>query len=266
MLWLGYIKAMQEPRTTSKPARFFIKNLFIIAMLTIASLSAGQSYSIDRDNDGYPDVAELHDSRERAYFLDWFAAIAESQYNQIAPDWEPRYQDCSGLLRYAFIQALSPKDDEWFSKYPFLNVHTPPVHELSYPMPRISRSVFRRAAGSFSSNDVKLGRLVGLVTAEEIMRYASVPLGRNVNSARRGDLLFFVHPLAEGSGYHSMVYLGQNIAGEHMVVYHTGLSPEEGGEVRLLSLETLSQHPDATWHPISENPHFLGFYRWKIVD
>ncbi|MEZ4606151.1 MAG: DUF1175 family protein [Deinococcales bacterium] len=71
----------------------------------------------------------------------------------------------------------------------------------------------------------------------------------------------FVHPLAEGSAYHSMVYLGDG-----KVVYHTGASPEEGGEVRLLSLDTLNRHPDVTWHAVPENPYFLGFFRWKILD
>jgi uncharacterized protein YfaT (DUF1175 family) len=107
---------------------------------------------------------------------------------------------------------------------------------------------------------VEEGRFVGLATAAELMRYSSLPLGRTPDVAERGDLLFFAHPLAAGSGYHSMVYLGDG-----MVVYHTGLSAEAGGEVRLLSLATLSKHPDSSWHPVPENPHFLGFYRWKIV-
>jgi len=73
--------------------------------------------------------------------------------------------------------------------------------------------------------------------------------------------LVFVRPLARGSAYHSMVYLGNGL-----VVYHTGYAPQEGGEVRLVSLQTLGKHPQKYWHPRPDNPHFLGFYRWKIAS
>lgn len=229
---------------------------FIIFALLLFYIIQAQ----DADADGYPDMVEISSSAERTAFMEWFAAIAEAQYTAPAPDWD--YQDCSGLLRYAFVEALKPKDSAWFGKFPFLQIPSvAPIRSLSYPMPRLSRSVFRIAPGAYQKNDVEEGRMVGLATAEELMRYSSVPLGRYEHVAKRGDLLFFVHPLAQGSLYHSMVYLGSG-----MVVYHTGYSPEDGGEVRLLSLETLRKHPDPTWHPDPDNQYFLGFFRWKILD
>ena len=45
----------------------------------------------------------------------------------------------------------------------------------------------------------------------------------------------------------------------------TGYAPEDGGEVRLLTLETLKKHPEDTWHPNPSNPSFLGYFRWKIA-
>ena len=233
----------------------------VIGLLVLPWVSAApRDTHTDTDADGYPDAVELTSAAERVAFREWFAAVAEAQYTAPAPDWNER--DCSGLLRYAFVTALEPKTAAWFAKFPFLMPpRVPPVKTLSYPLPVLSRSVFRIAPGSFQVDDVEAGRLVGLATAAELMRYTAVPLGRSERVAERGDLLFFVHPLSEGSGYHSMVYLGDG-----KVVYHTGLSPEEGGEVRLLSLETLRKHPDPSWHPDPGNPNFLGFYRWKIVD
>jgi hypothetical protein len=228
----------------------------MISLFLVWTLGAAQ----DSDSDGFPDVVEISSSAERVAFMEWFAAISEAQYTAPAPDWE--YRDCSGLLRYAFVEALKPKDTAWFSKFPFLQVpDVAPIRSLSYPTPVLSRSVFRIMPGVYQKDDVEEGRIVGLATAEELMRYSSIPLGRTEHVARRGDLLFFIHPLAEGSLFHSMVYLGDG-----RVVYHTGYSPEDGGEVRLLSLETLRKHPDPTWHPDEHNPYFLGFYRWKILD
>ena len=236
--------------------------LFLILGLAVLPLTFAvtPTATYDSDADGYPDAAELTSTAERVAFREWFAAIAEAQYTAPAPDWTER--DCSGLLRYAFVEALEPKTAAWFAQFPFLAPPSiPPVKSLSYPLPVLSRSVFRIAPGSFREDDVEAGRLVGLATAAELMRYAAVPLGRSEVTAERGDLLFFAHPLSDGSGYHSMVYLGDG-----KVVYHTGLSPEEGGEVRLLSLDTLRKHPDPSWHPDADNPNFLGFYRWKIIN
>jgi uncharacterized protein len=228
-------------------------------LLSFALATQGDALG-DRDLDGYPDALELTSNAERTAFMEWFAAVAEAQYTEPSPNWEDR--DCSGLLRFAFTKALEPKDTSWFASFPYFKApKVAPVRSLSFPFPLLSRSAFRIASGSYQKSDVEEGRIVGLATAEELMRYSTVFLSKDERMAKRGDLLFFVHPLAEGSSYHSMVYLGNGY-----VVYHTGASPEEGGEVRLLSLESLRKHPDSSWHPEANNRYFLGFYRWKIVD
>lgn len=237
--------------------------LFVFLWLSLGVVLASnpaRDRFMDSDQDGFPDIVEITSESERVAFRDWFAAVAEAQYAEPSPTWHA--QDCSGLLRFAFVQALAPKTPAWFGQFAYLPMLTmPPVKTVSYPLPVLSRSAFRIAPGVYDPSDVAEGRIVGAATAGELMRFSSVFLGKTINSAARGDLLFFMHPLAEGSGYHSMVYLGDN-----MVVYHTGASPEEGGEVRLLSLDTLAQHPDPSWHPLASNPNFMGFFRWKILD
>lgn len=218
-------------------------------------------WALDQDRDGYPDAAELHSTTARQAFLGWFAAVAEALYTAPPADWLPQDRDCSGLLRYAFVEALKPKTAAWLAKFDYFPpVKLPPV-PLTYPLPQISRSVFRVAPGAYMPGDVEEGRLVGRTTAYYLMKYATVPLGRTRERAQPGDLLFFVHPLARGSAYHSMVLLEGN-----RVVYHTGLSPQDGGEIRLLTLETLNKHPQESWHPVPQNPNFLGYFRWKIAN
>ncbi|SEJ49073.1 hypothetical protein SAMN04488058_10945 [Deinococcus reticulitermitis] len=213
----------------------------------------------DRDRDGYPDAAELR-GEDRARFSEWFAAIAESQYYGVSADWAPQDRDCAGLLRYAFVQALLPHDGAWRAKFKYLPPpRLPSVQNLAYPLPYLSRSVFRVAGGAYQAGDVAAGRLVGRTSAQYLANFSARRLGRDPRAARRGDLLFFLRP---GLGaYHSMVYLGGGL-----VVYHTGAAPEEGGEVRLLSLDTLMKHPDPAFHPTAKNPNFLGVYRWKVLD
>lgn len=229
----------------------------ILGMSVATSTLDGPARDVDRD--GYPDVAELR-GEERARFSEWFAAIAESQYYGLNVDWKVEDQDCAGLLRYAFVQALVHHDAAWKAKFKFLPTpRLPSVQNQTYPLPVLSRSVFRVAPGAYQARDVAAGKLVGRTSAQYLANAAAQRVTRNINEARRGDLLFFFRPRL--GAYHSMVYLGGG-----MVVYHTGASPEEGGEVRLLSIQTLMKHPEKAFHPLSSNPNFLGVYRWKVLQ
>mgnify|MGYP000176769369 CR=1 FL=1 len=231
--------------------------LTILGMSVATSTLDGPARDVDRD--GYPDVAELR-GEDRARFSEWFAAIAESQYYGLNVDWKVEDQDCAGLLRYAFVQALVHHDAVWKAKFRFLPApRLPSVQNQTYPLPVLSRSVFRVAPGAYQAGDVAAGKLVGRTSAQYLANAAAQRVSRNINEARRGDLLFFFRPRL--GAYHSMVYLGGG-----MVVYHTGASPEEGGEVRLLSIQTLMKHPEKAFHPLSSNPNFLGVYRWKVLQ
>jgi uncharacterized protein YfaT (DUF1175 family) len=253
--------AMQQSRTVQQARCSGRRALRLAAVLALLLCSSGvlAGSPLDSRGAGLPDATRIIPATDRVAFREWFAAVAEAQYTAPAPAWQDR--DCSSLLRFAYVEALKPKTADWFARFPFLiPPGIAPPRTPGYPLPLVRRSVFRIAPGAYEPGDVEAGRIVGAATSAELMRYNTDFLGRTPEAAERGDLLFFAHPLAEGSGYHSMIYLGDG-----MVVYHTGATPEEGGEVRLLSLETLARHPDASWHPVPGNPHFLGFYRWRII-
>lgn len=212
----------------------------------------------DLNQDGYPDQLELA-AGEKARFADWFASIAESQYYGINADWKLQDQDCAGLLRYAFINALMPHNAEWKAKFKFLPMpRLPSVQGLSYPLPIIGRYVFRVARGTYKGNDIAEGRLVGRTTAQYLATFSTVRVSRNPAQAKRGDLLFFIRPNLQS--YHSMVYVGRGL-----VVYHTGDTPADGGEVRLVSMDTLMKSAEPAFHPTPSNRNFLGVYRWKLA-
>ncbi len=232
----------------------------LLAAIWLSSL--GLSFapsSTDTDQDGYPDFLELRGNDVRA-FDDWFASVAESQFYGFSNDWALRDRDCAGLLRYAFVNALMPHDSKWFKKFEYLPpVVQPDVGAYTFPVPLISKSVFRDAPGAYRFDDVMTGKLVGRVGAKYLVNYSMVFATKDFKQARRGDMLIFIRPKLES--YHSMVYLGNS-----RIVYHTGSDGDWHGEVRLLRLETLMKHPDAAFYPILGNPSFLGFYRWKILQ
>ena len=230
-------------------------------LLALALLPSGISppSPADADGDGYPDALRLV-GQDRARFADWFASVAESQFYGMSADWRPESRDCSGLVRYAFSNALMPHDAAWFRKFAYLpRPQLPSVVAYGYPLPILGKFVFRVAPGAYRWDDIQAGRFVGRTTVQYLANYSSVRVSRDPGQARRGDLLIFLRP-ALGS-YHSMIYLGGG-----RVVYHTGARPEEGGEVRLVTLATLMRHPDPAFRPTPSNPNFLGVYRFKILE
>jgi uncharacterized protein len=236
----------------------FWRVLIILVLCSTGGLYAA-SNGTDTDRDGFPDALELRGNDTKA-FNDWFASVSESQYYQISSDWATRDRDCAGLLRYAFVNALMPHDSGWLKKFKYLPpVVQPDVRAYSFPAPIVSRSVFRDAPGAYQSDDVMTGKLVGRVGAKYLVNYSMVFVTKDARRAARGDMLVFIRPKL--NSYHTMVYLGNS-----RVVYHTGGDGDWSGEVRLLRLETLLKHPDAAFHPVSSNPNFLGFYRWKILQ
>ena len=76
-----------------------------------------------------------------------------------------------------------------------------------------------------------------------------------------GDLLFFYQPLFFEYPYHVMIYTGSG-----QLIYHTGPVEGEEGQLVEVTLGELRKHPDPRWRPVSDNPAFLGFYRWKILN
>ena len=175
----------------------------------------------DSDADGYPDAAELS-GQDRARFADWFAAVAQSQYYGMNQDWAAQDRDCGGLLRYAFINALMAHDAAWFAKFRYLpRPQQTDVQALTYPLPVISRSVFRVAGGAYQPGDIEAGKLVGRSGVQYLATYSMVKrLARHQSGApgRRADLHSPESALVPQHG----------LPGRRLVVYHTGASPERG--------------------------------------
>ena len=206
-----------------------------------ASPAPSDSLSVDSDNDGIPDGAELQSFADRENFRRWFTGIAEQQFYQLSDQWNAEQRDCAGLVRFAWREALRRHDRAWF---------------------------LRMGAGYEAiAQDVKSYNLENSPFGEN---FNTVFIGRDRRQAQPGDLLFFYQPWVQKFPYHVMIFLGQpRIApdgADDWVVYHTGSSPTDQGAVKKVELSVLDHHPDPRWRPLESNRNFLGFYRLKILD
>jgi hypothetical protein len=227
----------------------------------------------DRDGDGFPDVVELFGDTDRLNFRRWLCAIAESQVYEKNRHWDQINRDCAGLVRFAYIEALKRHNDAFFSSYAALvSPANPDVKKYTYPhVPLLGVDVFRTAPGAFLPSDIGVN-FSASSSAEALLQYNVVSLGRTEKDILPGDLLFFFNPDNPRMPSHTMIYLGEwgkesdSDVNEDWLVYHTGPRSHDNGDVRKVRLATLKVHPDERWRPVKENDHFLGYYRFKILN
>ena len=194
----------------------------------------------------------LADESDRAAFRSWFVLLADAQFERRTPD----VVDCAALVRHAFREALRAHTPEWMraAQLPF----TPQYADV--------RSAPRAGAAAwplFRISDGTPPRYAEFADAKTIIRLNTRPLGREVGALRPGDLLYYRQP-SQREPDHLMVFVGRSHFdpdAEDWVVYHTGPSDDDPGEVRKVRLTTLMQHPSARWRPLVSNPHFVGVFR-----
>ncbi len=233
----------------------------------------------DADQDGIPDAAELHSYDDRTNFRRWFAAIAEMQFYQFSPQWSEEQRDCAGLVRFAWREALRRHDRIWLqgmsATYGGFEVVAPDVKAISLEKNPLGEKLFRTEFGAFAEDDLANGRFSEFADAKSLKNFNTVFItrdrqpGESLNAIQPGDLLFFHQPWVQKFPYHVMIFLGESRqageSGNDWVVYHTGSSPDDQGEMKKVRLSVLDRHPNPRWRPIAGNRNFLGFYRLKIL-
>ena len=217
--------------------------------------------------DGTPDFLRLHDPSDRLAFRRWFTLLAESQYFRAKP--QPEIDDCAALLRFAYREALREHDATWAHA---MALPAPSsagdIQQYQYPYTPLGAGLFRVRDGSFSPQDMRDGAFAQFADAETLWRHNTFAVGRNLERARSGDLLFFRQDGAGKMPFHAMIFVGHSQVepdNAQFVVYHTGPSGNSPGQIKRLSVAQLLNYPDARWRPLASNPAFLGVYRWNIL-
>ena len=228
----------------------------------------------DSDDDGVPDAAELRSSDDRDSFSRWFVYIAEMQFYKPSGAWNEDQRDCAGLVRFAWREALRGHDRIWFQSISGggegYEAVAPDVKAYDLKQSPLGEKLFRADFGSFRQSDLADGKFSEFADARTLKNHNVTFISRDRRQARRGDLLFFHQPWVQKFPYHVMIFIGDaRYDGEgagDWVVYHTGSSPNDRGEVKKVRLAVLERHPDRRWRPVVNNPNFLGFYRLKILE
>ncbi len=220
----------------------------------------------DSVGDGTPDFLRLHDPADRRAFRHWFTLLAESQYYRGKP--LPEVDDCAALLRFAYREAMRAHDSAWTHDSSLPGpVSSGDIQQYQYPYTPLGADIFRVKSGSFTAGDLRDGAFAQFADAESLWRHNTFSVGRSLDRARPGDLLFF----RQDGGhmpFHTMIFLGHSQVEpgeEQFVVYHTGPSGGSKGMIKRLSLADLANYPDPRWRPVASNPAFLGVYRWNIL-
>jgi uncharacterized protein len=220
----------------------------------------------DTVGDGTPDFLRLHDPADRLAFRHWFTLLAESQYYRGKP--LPEVDDCAALLRFAYREAMRAHDAAWAHAAALPGpVSAGDLQQYQYPYTPLGADVFRVRGGNFTNNDLRNGAFAQFADAKTLWRYDTFSIGRNLERARPGDLLFF-RQAGRHMPFHAMIFLGNSQVepgGEKFLVYDTGPEGNMAGIIKRLSVAELANYPDARWRPIASNPAFLGVYRWNIL-
>ena len=220
----------------------------------------------DSYNDGTPDFMRLSDPRDAEAFRSWFTSIAEFEAAKQTAELPSEIQDCAGLLRYCYREALKRHNDTWFVETGMVGMRLPgEIHAWHYPDTPLGAGLFRVTPGPFDRSTMTTD-FAQFADAKTLVERNTYPVGRDLRQARPGDLLFF-RQFGQSSPWHSMILV--EIDGHLGVIYHTGPighgHDAKPGEVRRVRIEELLDHPRAEWRPVNSNPTFLGIYRWNIL-
>jgi uncharacterized protein YfaT (DUF1175 family) len=117
------------------------------------------------------------------------------------------------------------------------------------------------------AEDLKNGEFLQFADAQTLRRFNTHLVSRDLSRARPGDLLFFRRQTNPAT-FHGMIYVGESKIrpdGHRYLLYHTGPTDSDPGEIRRPTVDELMRFPQPEWRPIAANPAFLGVMRWNIL-
>jgi uncharacterized protein YfaT (DUF1175 family) len=199
---------------------------------------------------------KVRTATDRAALRAWFLLLVDAQFYRATPD----VTDCAALVRHAVREAIRPHTPEWFRR-------------MQLPVPQIAADLAERPA--VAGTAVPLFRVAAtppryaeFADAKTLVQLNAHAVGRDLGALRPGDLLYFAQR-RQALPDHVMVFVGSTTsapAARDWIVYHTGPSGADAGEVRKVRLADLIRHPSPRWRPVPGNPAFVGVFRLHLLS
>jgi uncharacterized protein YfaT (DUF1175 family) len=219
------------------------------------SESEESSESGDPSESEQEEDAFLQPSDEKA-LRESVTRLALFQARKLSPRWEEKQRDCSGLVRFAYREAMETRSIKQKRKLGIPDsLHLPPVSQSSKRFFPAYPEIWQ--VGIEKDGKPHFG---AFADAETLIGYNFRKKARDPELASSGDLLVYQKPLDNQQPYHLMIFVENRP--ESLVVYHNGAGGAEA-RVRVVRMSDLMLSPDPVWIPSVDNPHFLGVYEWN---
>ena len=230
----------------------------------------------DSLGDGFPDAIRLESGQDRHNFIHWFTFLAEAPYYAPSRQAQEEVQDCAGLIRYAYRNALLPHTAAWrrSAALPF-EPGFGDIAKFAYPRWPLARALFRTRSGPLRPDDLDQGAFSEFADAATLLNYNTFFVSKDIRAAQPGDLIFFHQP-TQREPFHTMLFVGSSYfqpAGADWVVYHTGdLDGRRGKSARsrwasCLLTQTRAGGPWRLIHTFWEfiGSKFCDKTRWEVL-
>ncbi len=217
------------------------RSLLLLAAYAALPAALPPAHALTAAPSGLP---RLDKAQSRA-FQAWMLRIVTAQLEQgPSPRWQHR--DCAGLVRFAVNEALTVHDARWLRANGIAtDRQLPPELELT-PQQKTLRNRWVQTGGAIGN----------YVSAIALVQNNSRFIGRDLNQAQPGDLLFY----DQGDEQHLMVWMGTRIA------YHTGSNNPGDNGLRSVAVKNLTTWKDTRWQPAVDNPNFAGLFRLNFLS
>ncbi len=178
--------------------------------------------------------------------------LALFQARSISLNWAKEQQDCAGLIRFVYKEAIKKRTIKQRN-----NLKLP--EKLNFPgVSNAVRNIFpffpdiwKISATHYSS----------FADAENLVMFNFDYVSKNINDLMPGDLLVFNKNNSSLEPWHLMLYVGKEY-NKPLAIYHNG-DKGKYAKIRIVSINDLSNSPDPQWMPNHNNPFFMGIYKWK---
>lgn len=178
--------------------------------------------------------------------------LALFQAKSISLNWTQEQQDCAGLVRFVYREALKKRTVKQRNllKIP-VNLYFPSLTDDTRKLFPHYPNIWEVSKKNYSS----------FADAENLITYNFNFISKEISDLELGDLLVFNKNESSLEPWHLMIYVGKE-NNKPLAIYHNG-EKNKDAKIRIVSIFDLMNSPDPQWLPSKNNPFFMGIYKWK---